>query len=663
MGISVTTETDTVVKKIIPYLERRGYDISADINFEAPTKKEERQSLGYVDLLVTLGKPAPTFLIEAKRASKQLGVKDKNQALSYGRSYQVPFVVVTNGLDIQCFNTNSGHLIKWDGKSVQKVPTKDQLKSVILAFKKDKMVTSVPLGTDQSLPFRSGLSPKQLQALFYRCHSDIRKIEKSEDRAFQDFSKILFLKLYEEKCDLEDLDRPYSFTFHELADKPPHEADQVGIAIRSMIEDLVKKRGYGDVLSELITLKEPKTYQSIVKRLSEISFNDSSFDSKGAAFEYYVRATLKGKKLGQYFTPRAVIHMMSVLVGREKIANAALMGTPLRMLDPACGTGGFLVYSMKQSLELISKLAKVNKIAPAQHAACAKILREKVFYGADANPSVASAAKMNMIIAGDGHSNITFEDTLTLKATCWSISAPSFDIIMTNPPFGTSEADTLGPVDYKQFPIPSSKGQLLFIQKMVQSVKPTGGEVCTVIDEGVLNTEGSAAIRKWIIQNCKIRVVVRLPDVTFKPNKITVRSSVLYLIRREHPDLDFEADYNITFIDIKSLGYHGSGEPIRGFDEVGLMKELEQFLHEGSNENGHQASHWKTFPLPISQVIADATHRLDLKYWEPETTKTLLTLQENGSPTLKDLSTENLYRGKSPPAESYVDEKGNCSPP
>ncbi|MDQ2803905.1 MAG: type I restriction enzyme HsdR N-terminal domain-containing protein [Pseudomonadota bacterium] len=175
---------------MIPYLTRRGYDITTDIDFEAPAKREERQSLGYVDLLINLGKSTPTFLIEAKRASKRLSEKDKKQTLSYGKSYKVPFVVVTNGADIQCFNTFNGDLIRWDGKSAEKIPTRDQLKSVVAALKKDKTSVLVPLGTDQSLPFRPGLSPKQLNALFYRCHSDIRRIEKSEDRAFQDFSKI-----------------------------------------------------------------------------------------------------------------------------------------------------------------------------------------------------------------------------------------------------------------------------------------------------------------------------------------------------------------------------------------------------------------------------------------------------------------------------------------
>jgi type I restriction enzyme M protein len=560
-------------------------------------------------------------------------------------------------MDIQCFNTSSGDLIKWDGKSVQKIPTKEQLKTVISALKKDKGATSVPLGTDTSLPFRPGLSPKQLNALFYRCHSDIRKIEKSEDRAFQDFSKILFLKLYEEKCDIEGISPPYSFVFHELAAKPDHESDQVALAIRSMIDDLVKKRGYGDVLSEKITLRSDKTYQTIVRRLAEVSFNDSSFDSKGAAFEYYVRATLKGKKLGQYFTPRPVIHLMSVLVGRDKVAESVLTNSAVRVLDPACGTGGFLVYLMKQSLSYLNQRRKAGKLTAASYASCTSALYQKVFYGADANGSVASAAKMNMIIAGDGHSNIYNEDSLSNKAKCWNVKDPICDIIITNPPFGTSEADTLTAKDLEQFPVATKKGQLLFVQKMVLSVKSQEGEVCTVIDEGVLNTDTAKSLREWLLQNCELRAVVRLPEVTFKPNKINVRSSVLYLVRREHPDVDFEAKYDVTFIDLKSLGYQGSGDSIRGFDESGLMDEIEKYVHGGAGKSSVTSESWRAFTVPVTNIIADKTFRLDLKYWDEDIIKVIADLAAQKFPTLGDLVTTPSHRGKSPPAEDYVDEK------
>jgi type I restriction enzyme M protein len=195
------SETDTVIKRILPYLRRRGYDIEKDIDFETSTKHPERYTKGYVDLLVTCGQAKPIFLIEAKRTNKTLNAKDTKQAIDYGTAQKVQFVVVTNGHDIRCFNAKSGAPLKWDGRLIEKIPTRDQLKHVVQALKTNSAATDIPLGTDRSLPYRPGLPVKQLNALFSRCHNAIRKIEKNEEHAFDDFSKLLFLKLLEEKAD------------------------------------------------------------------------------------------------------------------------------------------------------------------------------------------------------------------------------------------------------------------------------------------------------------------------------------------------------------------------------------------------------------------------------------------------------------------------------
>jgi type I restriction enzyme M protein len=655
MAIHVSSETDTVIKKIVPYLQRRGYDLDADISFEVPTVRAERLAKGYVDLLVGIPGTTPAFLIEAKRSTKRLAETDRLQALSYAEAHKVLFVVVTNGTEIKCFNTKTGLPISWDGKVQEKIPTKEQLKSVLSFLKKNKDGQEVPLGTDYSMPFRPGLSPKQLNALFYRAHSDIRRIEKSEENAFQDFSKILFLKLLEEKYDSEskDLDELYTYRFHELAELPDSKADQIKDAIQTMLNKLSKK-GYGDVLLEPISLKRPKSYQALVRRVAAVSFIDSSFDSKGAAFEYYVRATLKGKKLGQYFTPRPVIHLMTVMIGREKVARSLMTGEKIRVVDPACGTGGFLVYMMKQSIDFISNAMKHSKISKSVAKKLIGKLQHEVFFGADANESVASAAKMNMIIAGDGHSNIVPEDSLSRKSTVWSFTSSDVDIVVTNPPFGTSEADSLAPADISQYPIASSKGQFLFLEKMLSAVKPGEGEVCTVIDEGVLNTDSAADLRKWLVQVGKLKAVLRLPEVTFKPNKINVRSSILHFERHENDDVDQESNHLVTFIDVFNLGYLGSGDSIRGFSEDALMEEIEAFL--AKPKTNHSALHWRAFQVPMAEIFSDPTLRFDLKFWDPRVRGALVKLGDNSCPTLESLAMSEIRRGKSPASESYVDE-------
>ena len=176
---SINTETETVIKKILPYMKRRGYNIEQDFDFETAVSTTDRYTKGYVDILVTLGKKTPFFLIEAKRLGKNLTKKDRDQAILYARSKEikVPFVVVTNGKDIQCFNTKNKQRIIWNGKT--------------LRIKPDEVIINI--SNDESLPYRHGLPLRQLNALFARGHNTIRKIEKDEDYAFADFSKLLFL--------------------------------------------------------------------------------------------------------------------------------------------------------------------------------------------------------------------------------------------------------------------------------------------------------------------------------------------------------------------------------------------------------------------------------------------------------------------------------------
>ena len=193
---SINTETETVIKKILPYMKRRGYDIEKDFDFETAVNTTDRYTKGYVDILVTLGKRNPLFLIEAKRIGKNLTNKDRDQAISYARSKEikVPFVVVTNGRDIYCYNTKNKDRILWDGKRSDKIPSRAQIEKVVknLRIKPDEI--NISISNDESLPFRQGLPLRQLNALFAKGHNVIRKIEKDEDLAFADFSKLLFLK-------------------------------------------------------------------------------------------------------------------------------------------------------------------------------------------------------------------------------------------------------------------------------------------------------------------------------------------------------------------------------------------------------------------------------------------------------------------------------------
>ena len=129
---------------------------------------------------------------------------------------------------------------------------------------------------------------------------------------------------------------------------------------------------------------------------------------------------MKGKRLGQYFTPRPLVHLMVAMVGREKVVATLRTNTPVTVIDPACGTGGFLVYMLRDAIAQVQQLHLDGKLTPrARDNLIESVKRTTASTGADANESVASAAKMNMIIAGDGHANLCLycaEDTLTAES-------------------------------------------------------------------------------------------------------------------------------------------------------------------------------------------------------------------------------------------------------
>lgn len=516
-----------------------------------------------------------------------------------------------------------------------------------------------------SLPYRQGLSLRQLNVVFEKCHNIIRKIEHNEQDAFEDFSKLLFLKLLEEKAE-DELGKPnafklpYSYRFYELAKKQKTESDQVQASIERMICKIKEETKYSEVLGNGVGLKKANTYYEIVKILDTISFIDCSTDVKGAAFEYYVRATLKGKKLGQYFTPRNLVHLMYAILGEDKIYDTIKnldSNNNFKILDPACGTAGFLVYMLQKNLKRLDKEYEDNKLTAERYKNIRKRIKETTFFGSDANPAVAASAKMNMIIAGDGQTNIRNENSLASDAENWNMDMPDVDVIMTNPPFGTSENGSLKEEDKAKYDMKSFKGQVLFIEKMIKSTKPKG-EIFTVIDQGILNTDSNIPIRNLILHLCKIKAIIELPIETFKPNKINVKSSLLYLQKKTDEEIKNNEDYNFYLVKLNTLGYDQSGNDIRGFNFQQLIDDITKNLFINKSAFYQDADNkWEFYYINTSDILSDESHRFDYKYLNPKTKKLINSLYDKNKTKIRDLNTILTGRGKSPDLEQYVDEK------
>ena len=252
-----------------------------------------------------------------------------------------------------------------------------------------------------------------------KCHDTLWQGGKfAPTQAFDELAKILFIKIRDEKKARRD-GEPYDFQI-KTHEKP----ESVANRINALYQDA--KAQDPEVFTENIEIDENRLF-SVVSHLQGISLNQTDLDVKGVAFERFLGNFFKGET-GQYFTPRKVVEFMvdMVTLHHENL-----------ILDPACGSGGFLLHAMdyirKQASDYYDEESR-------EHYTHWHDFAEKRLFGIEVNDSIARVAKMNMIIHDDGHSNVISNDALvgfdTLRNQHSSFEKEKFDVILTNPPFG-----------------------------------------------------------------------------------------------------------------------------------------------------------------------------------------------------------------------------------
>lgn len=572
IGGGMANETSTIIKKIVPYLTRLGYSLQDDLFFEETVKKDSRVK-GFVDIEVR-SKRKLQYLIEVKRDTQKINFQHRKQALDYGRGKKIPFVVVTNSLAFEILNVKTEKPISISGIR-NALPPKQDVSLVLKALSSNPEAQDIVI-TSKYTVYTPGATLPELTAIFKRCHTAIRDIEKDDENAFSDFSKFLFLKLLEEKAATEEhvtggFSLPYEQRFSDLKSLKP---DVIKASIGSMFNAIQKDKKYGEVLAgDVFHIQNPKTYTKIVQELAEVSLGDSDVDVKGSAFEYFIKFNLKGAQLGQYFTPREVVRLMIELVDLKSIVLGLVdPSSRYTVVDPACGSGGFLIVGMQTLLDRAEKLHSDGEIDKKTLTRVKKRIKSEVFFGCDAKHMLVRTAKMNMIIAGDGFPNIKHTEN-SLEASTQvpflqvsrSRISPLVDYVLTNPPFGMSES-YLEEESMDLYDVKTTLSQALFLQKMIRITRP-GGLICTVISEGILNTQTMSDLRAYLLKKCFVEAVIHLPYVTFQPSYARISTSILVL-KRKKSDLQTQ-DYPIFMYDLKEIGYSGTGKPHgRASDEI-----------------------------------------------------------------------------------------------
>jgi len=457
-----------------------------------------------------------------------------------------------------------------------------------------------------------------LNGIFQICHNIIwRKHKVAPKTAFYEFTKLLFIKLNEDRTINDKIrkgeivnksDFKFSLDYiRQLEDRFDNPMNELFKKYRNNLEkDVVsgkKKRIFK--ADEELNLR-PSTIREIVKLIEHLNLSIVEEDWNGRVFETFLSAVIRGKELGQFFTPRTVVRFM------VKMANLKIEYDrkneeykPDLILDGCCGTGGFLIFSLSDMFEKVEKIPIDKKILKQK-------IRDNCIYGIDASEEdIVAIARMNMYLHGDGGSHIYMADTLDkeiyaekgllqerineLKELKKKFNEGlKFDVVLTNPPFAMKyeRKDKDNERILKQYDIAYPKGRensteirsslssnVMFIERYSDLLNE-GGKLLTIIDESVLNTDSKAPFREYIRKHFIIKAIISLPKNAFVNADTGVKTSILYLKKRKSPD---EEQPKVFMAISKNIGHNDAGRPTPElYDLDNILEEYKKF--ESGNE-------------------------------------------------------------------------------
>lgn len=465
--------------------------------------------------------------------------------------------------------------------------------------------------------FKRPPTDEALKSLFEACHKLIWKTEKrGPSSAFYEFTKLMFIKMNEDRKLWENPDLRKKI---EAAQPLPRESVVFSVQwiereeqtdpnpvntilfknLRKELEGQItlrKKKRIFDKEEEIGL--EPSTTKEVVRLLQHHDLRGADKDLNGKLFETFLNATMRGKELGQYFTPRSVVLFMTQMANLK----AGKKGVD-RVVDACCGTGGFLIEAMA----LMSKKVEDNgALSSAEKDDLLDQVKMESLWGIDAgtSPNLARIARINMFLHRDGGSRIYFADALDkdlliergiddelrrdreeLKSKL-NDEKVRFTVALTNPPFAMkyeskkrNEKRVLERYDLAYETAQTGKRKLrtslrsavMFLERYYDLLED-GGKLLTVMDESILNTDSAEPFRDYIKRKFVIKAVVSLPRNTFVKAESAVRTSVLYLRKKTTPA---ESQPEVFMAISKNIGHNDAGRDTP--DGNDLPKILEAF--------------------------------------------------------------------------------------
>ena len=458
--------------------------------------------------------------------------------------------------------------------------------------------------------------------------------------AFDELDKLIFCKIWDEKWkenDPKSKGEPFAF---QIISYPEDHDDKQNIKAKTELEKRVRllyeqgRKKDPEVFKDDIKLDKHKIY-TVVQYLQDINLSKTDLDSKGLAFQKFMGEFFRGD-FGQFFTPDSIVDFIVKSIGINK---------DWKILDTSCGSGGFLLHALKEVRDEADKLYDDEIGIGASWKDYWHEFAEKHLFGIEINEQISRVAKMNMIIHDDGHTNIITNDGLKnnkaieIENRNLNFQDGTFDLIMTNPPFGSSvKADEVS--YYKEYELfeknlgiteikdriidndnknkwrTSQSTEVLFLERCYKYLNEENGYLAIVIPDGILTNSTSQFVRDWLIEHFRILAIVSLPQHTFSHVKAGVKSSVLFL--KKHPKeltrkfeqtladikvqmrkekgldkeqlaermlnlykesiFDYSQDYEVLMLEVENVGYDATGKDIEGSELPNVAQQIKDFI-------------------------------------------------------------------------------------
>jgi type I restriction enzyme M protein len=479
----------------------------------------------------------------------------------------------------------------------------------------------------------------ELQKFIQRCHNILWERHGLDPaQAFDEFSKLLFVRLYDEatvagaRTTIQRRESPEEFAgrmrwlFTEANETPGFERIFSGDAIKA------------DDLAVYEVFRQLQNYS-----LLETTAQVQGADVKGTMYESIVGNTFRGE-LGQFFTHRSIVEFVVRLVGIDEAKT---------VYDPSCGSGGFLIMCAKILREQIARAEP--ELAYEEADRRLKDYGRRCLIGTEINERTARVARLNLLMHGLDYSNIftvnalkTDEsDTPRLRTV---LGENMIDVVFANPPFAGYEKD---PFVLAKFELGQNGGgnvsavtrEVLFIERIIRVLRE-GGVAGIVIPQGIFTNRNLTRVRDYVKSRAQILAVIELPDWAFIPSGTSVRGSLLFIRKQAR----IPNHYDVFMKRVENIGFTSTGRPSEAND---FPTTIEEYRRQDAR-----------YLVPIMEL----QDRIDAKFYIPEHRRTVALFQSNPKYKLVKLSeigtfyTEKLNPRAAPDKQIDLIETGCVDP-